>query len=158
MRLILTAFLIVLASITSSIAFENIEEVKAYIEKHSGDEMPDGYALPITMCSDDTCMVDYASMLRDLPKAYKKDYQAQRNVAFCLWDGCQGSVQKNVNLGCAWTIVLLASGSPKVTDLDFKNLKHCLSYAEPGAVGIIKAQAAELYRVIYKREIPADWR
>ncbi len=139
-------------------AFKTVEEAKAYFEKHQDDELPVGYALPISVCGDDEgCIASYAEMLGDLQKAYKKNYQAQRNVAYCLWDGCQGSVQKDIPLGCAWTVVILASGSPKFTELDQKNLEQCLRHAGQGSVGVIKAQAAALFQTIYERDIPSDW-
>lgn len=159
MRFLTIVFTLLTMMCSSALAFDNVAEAKAYIEKHKGDVMKDGYSLPITNCAeaDEACITEYAHMLLDLKNAYKKDYQAQRNIGYCLWSGCDGQVQKNATLGCAWVVVLLASGSPKVNELDTKNLKQCIATAGTENLGVIKSQAAALFQTIYKREIPADW-
>lgn len=158
MRLIAAA-LITLSYVFPAAAFDTIGEVNAYIEKHRGDKMPDGYQLPLTFCIDggDQCHLSQALMLKDMRAAYRKGYQAQRNVTYCLWSGCDGSVQQNKNLGCAWNVVILASGSPKIIDLDVTSLEKCLREQGPVNLGVIKSQAAALFQTIYKRQIPADW-
>jgi hypothetical protein len=88
------------------------------------------------------------------PRAYQKDYQGQRNVSFCLADGCDGAVQVNKPLGCAWRLVILASGSPKVdsTDTGFFE-SRCRKFSEAEALQM-KSQADALFRQIYKRQLP----
>lgn len=94
----------------------------------------------------------------DNRKAWQGDYQAQRNVAFCLSDGCGGMVVQNRSLGCAWRMIIIGSGSPKVDSTDTGNLKvYCggLDAAERSAA---QAQAAAIFRAVYKREIgPVAW-
>ena len=88
------------------------------------------------------------------PRAYQKDYQGQRNVSFCLADGCDGAVQVNKPLGCAWRLVILASGSPKVdsTDTGFFD-SRCRKFSEAETLQM-KSQADALYRQIYKKPLP----
>jgi hypothetical protein len=88
------------------------------------------------------------------PRAYQKDYQGQRNVSFCLTDGCDGAVQVNKPLGCAWRFVILASGSPKVdsTDTGFFDSRY-RKFSE-GETLPMKSQADALFRQIYKKPLP----
>lgn len=140
-------------------AFKNSAEVEAYIKKNRDAKMPDGYQLPLGFCADDDelCNLQSASTLKDLKAAYKKNYGAQRNVAFCLSTGCDGGVQINETLGCAWRIVILASGSLEIQSGDHSHLKICLNKMDGAQLATAKAQAASLYRTIYKREISPDW-
>lgn len=40
------------------------------------------------------------SQLRDEAAAAGRDYGAMRNVALCLWDGCDGSVERDRKQSC----------------------------------------------------------
>lgn len=94
----------------------------------------------------------------DNRKAWKGDYQAQRNVAFCLSDGCDGMLIPNRSLGCAWRIIIIGSGSPKVDSTDTGNLKVYCSRLDAAERSAAQAQAAAIFRAVYKREIgPVAW-
>lgn len=88
--------------------------------------LPNGVELPpITgSCSSTMCassQVQFAEA--DWPAAWQGDYQAQRNVAFCLISGCDGAVQIDKSSGCAWRSVILALNSQSATDLDAANIE-----------------------------------
>ena len=69
---------------------------------------------------------------QEWPKAWQGDYQAQRNVAFCLKTECGGGVQPIPIQACAWRQIILASGSPKIDRSDAVNLEaDCGSLSEP---------------------------
>lgn len=105
-----------------------------------------------------SCKKMIARLEADNRKAWKGDYQGQRNVAFCFSDGCNNMVLPNRSLGCAWRIVIIASGSPKVDSTDIGNLKVYCGKLDAAERSAAQAQAATLFRTIYKREIgPVAW-
>lgn len=89
------------------------------------------------------------------PKAYEKDYQGQRNVSYCLATGCDGAVQQNRPLGCAWRVVIIASGSSRVdsTDTGFFDA-YCRNRLSSSEMAQMRSQADALFRQIYKRPLP----
>lgn len=102
------------------------------------------------------CESSQAQFKKWFPLAHRKDYQGQRNVSFCLATGCDGAVQKNPALGCAWRLVIIASGSPRVdsTDTGFFDA-YCVKRLSPIEVVQMRSQAGELFEKIYKRPLPA---
>ncbi len=114
----------------------------------------------LTLClgGDQSCNDSKAEFKEWFPKAHQKDYQAQRNVSFCLANGCNGAVQKNLPLGCAWRLVIIASGSPRVdsTDTSFFDA-HCQRKLSNIEMVQMKSQAGELFKKIYKRPLPAGF-
>lgn len=91
---------------------------------------------------------------KDWPGAWRGDYQGQRNVSYCLSTGCDGAVKENGVGGCAWRIIIMASGSPKVDDTDTQNHKlYCgrLTDVERAAA---HAQAEQTFSAIYGRKLP----
>ena len=75
-------------------------------------------------CSDQqACSADLKEFTRWFPKAMRGDYQAQRNVSFCLSDGCNGAVRKLPITACAWRLVIIASGNKDVDQTDTMNAK-----------------------------------
>lgn len=118
--------------------------------------MPDGYVLPLGFCGDGIqCLLLQANVLKYHKAAYNKDNDAQRNVSYCIYSGCRNAIGKNPVLGCAWRIVILASGSSRESDTVF--LKLCIDQIGAPGMAAARAQAATLFRTIYKREIPAEW-
>ena len=101
------------------------------------------------------CEYETFTMRRDIPNAYAGDYQAQRNVSFCLVTGCDGFIVQNVLLGCAWRVVIIASGNPKVdqTDIGFLSV-YCSKPLDALQRSAANAQAQALFRDVYKREMP----
>ena len=101
------------------------------------------------------CNANRAQFEREFPDAYAGDYQAQRNVAFCLLSGCDGAVRVNRTLGCAWRRVILLSGSPKVDQTDISNYEWlCTDKLSRVERATSEAQAAAIFEAIYKRPIP----
>ncbi|MBF8179662.1 hypothetical protein [Herminiimonas contaminans] len=92
-----------------------------------------------------------AQSQKDLEKpAMRGDYQAQRNLAYSFVAPMKG---ENLNpvAGCAWYLVILKSGSPRVDVTDTNNATlYCdrLSQTEKIAA---HGKADELVRRIYKR-------
>lgn len=162
MRTFIVGLLFTVASLGASaserVIFENIEQVDAYLEKHSSDVMLDGYTLTLSFCRDDNCKLDQAQTVAEMKRAYEGNYQGQRNLAYCLWSGCNGAIVKAQTLGCAWRIVILASGSPEVGSGDVSNLTNCVERLSRAEIAAAKAQARSLYKTVYGRDIPADWR
>lgn len=80
---------------------------------------------PVQRCPESgdqsTCLATQKSMLADWPKAWEGDYQAQRNVAFCLSDGCNGAIRVDAIQGCAWRLVILNAGHEEVDQTDTAN-------------------------------------
>ncbi len=136
---------------------ENYEQARAYVAKHRSTTMKDGFSLQLTPCDTDECAFDQAQALVAMKGAYKKDSGDQRNLAFCLSTGCDGAIVMNASLGCAWHIVILASGSAELTDSDVSNFKVECGKIPPAQLATAKAQAAALFRTVYKREISRDF-
>jgi hypothetical protein len=91
-------------------------------------------------------------------KAMARDYDAQRETALCLRTGkCVGSPVPNAIEACAWRMVILGSGHGNVDVSDTANYQddcRSLNSDQERAVALTKAE--ELFRDIYKRELPAD--
>ncbi|MBX8802504.1 hypothetical protein HBA92_17320 [Ochrobactrum sp. MR28] len=162
MRVLIAVIFFVISALgifSAAHAFENLEEVQAYIKKNRDVKMSDGYQLSLGFCAADdvSCNLGAGQTLKDMRAAYKKDITGQRNMGSCLRSGCDGGVQKNLPLACAWRIIVLASGNPDISDTDAKYLKICLGELDALGIATTKAQAASLFRTIYKREISPDW-
>lgn len=112
----------------------------------------------IRVCPDSSpksdCAAEIKRMSEDNKRAWKGDYQGQRNVSFCLSTGCDGLVAPNKSLGCAWRIVIIASGSPKVDASDAANFDAFCKRLPSTEASVARAQAGALFRAIYKREPP----
>lgn len=94
----------------------------------------------------------------DNRKAWKGDYQGQRNVAFCLSDGCEGLLLPNRSLACAWRIIIIGSGTPRVDSTDIANLKQDCGHLDAAQRSAAQAQASAIFRAVYKREFgPVSW-
>lgn len=96
------------------------------------------------------CKANVAEFRSDWKKAHRGDYQAQRNVAFCLSRGCDGAVGIDPVQACAWRILIMASNGP-VDGGDAANLRNeCGSL--PAAWKIDATNLAKnLFKKIYKR-------
>lgn len=76
-------------------------------------------------------------------RAFKKDYEAQRNVAYLLSKG-NAAVMTNAVSACAWRLVISTSGSSKVDESDFANVRHFCGRVEPAKLGDTKAEALSI--------------
>jgi hypothetical protein len=100
------------------------------------------------------CRSNQKQLKSEFPRAMKGDYQAQRNVSYCLSSGCGGSITVDKMLGCAWRIVVLASGSSKLDNADQSNFQHfCSSGLTNDDRAIATAQARRLFHAIYRRDM-----
>jgi hypothetical protein len=100
------------------------------------------------------CEGNRESFEREFPLAMKGDYGSQRNIAFCLREGCDGAVQKNPTLSCAWRIVIVASGDPEVSGGDTDNFSLACGGLDRLQLATSLEQAKSLFRKIYKRDLP----
>ncbi len=89
-------------------------------------------------------------------KAMARDYDARRETASCLRTGkCVGSPVPNAIEACAWRMVILGSGHGSVDASDSANYQEdCRSLGSDQERAIALAKAEELFRDIYKRELP----
>ncbi len=91
-------------------------------------------------------------------KAMARDYNAQRYTAVCLRTArCVGSPVPNRIEACAWRMVILGSGHSEVDASDIASYQHdCRSLILDQEQADALTKAKELFRSIYKRELPAD--
>ena len=89
-------------------------------------------------------------------KAMARDYDAQRETALCLRTGkCVGSPAPNAIEACAWRMVILGSGHGNVDASVTANYQEdCRSLGSDQERAVALAKAEELFRDIYKRELP----
>jgi len=105
---------------------------------------------------DKLCSGSLADFKKWYPLAWRRDYQGQRNVAFCFRNGCDGAVVKNATLACAWRMVILASSSMKIVDSDFGGFRVSCGVLDTAQRSVARGQANDLMRAIYRKPIPAD--
>lgn len=72
--------------------------------------------------------------------AFKRDYQAQRNLAYLLSKG-DAAVAVDPVASCAWRLVIIVSGSPKVDDSDFSNVRYACGRIDQTDVARAKIEA-----------------
>lgn len=88
-------------------------------------------------------------------RALSGDYQSQRNVAWCFVDGCTGVEPIDDVRACAWRKVILAAKHPKADASDRDNVTlDCDRALAPADVDVATAKAEELFRKIYKKDLP----
>lgn len=90
------------------------------------------------------CEQGRKDFLKWYPRAFRGDYQGQRNVAFCLWDGCDGAVTPNKITSCAWRIIIVASGSLKLDASDTSHMRTCRSQLSADEMVAASGQAQTL--------------
>ena len=75
-------------------------------------------------CSTALCATQQVSFERqDWPNAWRGEYEAMRNVAFCLGSGCDGAVQIDQVSSCAWRAALVELNPMEAGDLDGQQLQ-----------------------------------
>lgn len=114
---------------------------------------------PCAMTSDEQwCAVTQKTFTDGWAGAYSGDYQGQRNVSYCLSTGCDGAVQVNAVLGCAWRIVILASGSDRVDETDRGNFDvYCSHKLDAIDLRTAISQARKIYKKVYKEPLPPEF-
>jgi|GEM_PF-2671543 len=136
------------------------DDPSAYVSKNLKWQAKDGYKPSLSICgSNDTqCRGNQADMIASTKFAYEGDYQAQRNVAYCLISGCQGAVIVDKALGCAWRTVILAAATSEVDATDTSNLKACQNELSPIENAAAVSRAGKLFKSVYGKTIGRQWR
>lgn len=84
-------------------------------------------------------------------EALAGDYQQQRNLSYSL--STSGWWGYNPILGCAWRMVILMSGSPRVNETDVSNKSlYCDQRLDHNGRIAASAQAETLHRRIYRQD------
>ncbi len=74
------------------------------------------------------CRHGLKTVREQLPQAREGNYQAMRNIAFCLIDGCDGAVKPDRAGGCGWRrAIMQVHGGPggRAERSDEANLDLC---------------------------------
>lgn len=142
---------------TICFAFAALNAASPCLAQSKSDFSGDQYLSP--GCIDDgdkMCAVSHAEMKAQWPKALKGDYQSQRNVAFCLSNGCDGAVTIDRLTSCTWRIVILASGSGKIVSTDILNYRQaCEKSLSDLEFSTARAKAGRLFQEVYRKALPA---
>lgn len=85
----------------------------------------DKAASHLAICDDANrfCAGAQTEFKADYPKAWRGNYQAQRNVAFMFGRDPDGAVRKNPLLACAWRMVIVNAGHLELGTTDTSNVK-----------------------------------
>lgn len=101
------------------------------------------------------CLQSAKQFRDEFPRALKGEYDAQRNVAYCLTTGCDDAVKVNKPIGCAWRAVILSSGSRKVDRADTTAFDSvCRGKLTASEATVFGGQYETLFRRIYRRTAP----
>jgi len=84
--------------------------------------------------------------------AMKGNYQAQRNIAYGYASYPYKGQEKNPLLACAWYLVVLHSGSPKLDEGDIGNAKFYCDDLKVESRAAATSQARVLFYQVYKRK------
>ncbi len=135
-------------------------EPSGYLEANANWKAKDGYRPSLTICQHQSsqCISNQAEIIASAKFAYKGDYQAQRNIAFCLFTGCQGAVIIDKSLACAWRTVILAAATSEVDATDTSNLQACRNELTPTENAAAISRAGNLFKSIYGKTIGRQWR
>jgi hypothetical protein len=91
----------------------------------------------------------------ELERALAGDYQSQRNVAWCRYDGCDGVEPIDDVASCVWRMVIAAAGHPQADASDVANVDlYCRRALNPADLADARLQAGTLFRKIYGRDLP----
>lgn len=122
----------------------------------AADDPSSHTALCATAANVDWCDQARSMFLAQYPAAFARDYQAQRNVAFCFSTGCDGAVVVKKPLGCAWRIVILASGAMEADASDDGNhAADCgARHLDDRGFATAVRQARTLFLEIYGEPLP----
>lgn len=135
-------------------------EPSAYVEANAKWKAKDGYRPSLAICQSQSsqCISNQAEIIASAKFAYKGDYQAQRNIAFCLFTGCQGAVMVDKSLACAWRTVILAAATSEVDATDTSNLQACKNDLTPTENAAAISRASTLFKSVYGKPIGRQWR
>jgi hypothetical protein len=135
-------------------------EPSAYVKANEKWKAKDGYKPSLAICQSQStqCVSNQAEIIASAKYAYKGDYQAQRNIAFCLFTGCQGAVIIDKALACAWRTVILAAATSEVDATDTSNLQACKNNLTPTENAAAISRADKLFKSVYGKTIGRQWR
>lgn len=108
-------------------------------------------------CSDNSpefCQSSYDTIADDLSNAFKGDYWGQRNVAYCLSNGCDDATVINWEYGCAWRMVIATAGHAEFDEGDKLNLLSECGRMNETSRFRSAVQASILFNKIYGRSMP----
>lgn len=122
------------------------QEAEGYVDEVT---LPAGVPAPpvSAICTTELCETVRVQMSKsDWPNAWRGDYEAQRNVAFCYSDGCQGAFRTSKIDSCAWSSIVVALNVNEAQDGDIANLDlACSELSEAGRLTAArKAEEIEL--------------
>lgn len=101
------------------------------------------------------CEAQQTQFADDWKAANKGNYGAQRNVAFCLKNSCDGAVVTDKVAGCSWRIIIQAANNEK-TDADrWSYESDCRSLTNQGRRSALDL-AEKTYKKIYRKQMPLD--
>lgn len=91
----------------------------------------------------------------ELKRAMEGEYQGQRNIAWCYFDGCDGVEPIDDVAACAWRLVILAARHPKADESDVTNVEtDCRAALTPAQQATARTKADGIFRRIYKSPLP----
>lgn len=82
-------------------------------------------------------------------KALQGDYQSQRNLAYGYATG--GSQKKDVELACAWYLLIVRSDSARINIGDISNISTYCDKLDFDKRLLAEKKANSLYKQIYRR-------
>ena len=134
--------------------------VASYLNKNTSWTAKDGYKPSLAFCSSssEACETTQAETIASAKFAYRGDYQAQRNLAYCLNYGCNGAIVIDKTLSCAWRIVIVAAATAEVDVTDTGNLQNCMKDLTSVEHAASVSRAAKLYKLVYGKAIGREWR
>lgn len=101
------------------------------------------------------CAATVESFRDDYVNARKGDYPAQRNVAFCLYDGCDGAVIVDRTEACAWRMVIQGTDVRKEQTERWSFENACFSL-DPPAIREALVRAGAMFERIYRKKLDYD--
>ncbi len=96
----------------------------------------------------EACLQGRARFIETYEKAIRQDYTAQRNVAYMLGNKLGDAVPTDRVHACAWRMVIVLSGSPKVDSSDRGNMDLDCGRLPPDKVPAAKTRASAINREI----------
>ncbi|TBW39041.1 hypothetical protein EYW49_07885 [Siculibacillus lacustris] len=91
----------------------------------------------------------------EMERAMAGDYQSQRNIAWCRFDGCDGVEPIDDAAACVWRLVIAAARDPRSDASDRENVEfYCRKALTPPDLADARTRAAALFRRIYGRDLP----
>lgn len=101
------------------------------------------------------CEVQQTQFADDWKAANEGSYGAQRNVAFCLKNSCDGAVVTDTVAGCSWRIIIQAAHNDKDDADRWSYEADCRSLTNQDRRSALDL-AEKAYKKIYRRQMPLD--